>query len=233
LLSALLTAQSKQGTERGGYSLRGPFPGGDPWPETLTARDTVSRLLTDWSDDVAGQIFAPNVDLDRPLAQRRAEVEKLRERIGPFAADPNRPAEFDSPAHCRWWLTGEAGTVAVQIKLAPLRKPVVQQLDIAVPPAPGSPLAGALDLLKGALNAAEPHWPASLPAADGLGTDQAARQLRVASVWTGPCALDCYLAGNGETSATVLLGGPDGKVTLAVSINESGQVAQSEITLLS
>ena len=88
-----------------------PLPGGQPWPETLAARDTVNGLLADWNDDVAARIFAPNIELDRPLAQRQADDRELRERIGAFAADPGRPAECESPAHCRWWLTGPAGTV--------------------------------------------------------------------------------------------------------------------------
>jgi len=232
LLSALLTAHTKQGTERGGYRVRGPFPAGEPWPETVTARDAISDLLTDWSDDVAARLFAPNMELDRPLAQRRAEIKALRERIGAFGPDPSRPAEFDSPAHCRWWLTGEAGTVTAQIKLPPLRQPMVQQLEIATPPARGSALAEALRLLIGAVNSAEPHWPAGLPAADGLDTDWAARQLRLAAAWAGRCELDCYLEGTGTTSTTVLLTGPTGKVTLAVDMTESGQLCRAAVTLV-
>jgi hypothetical protein len=231
LLSALLTATAQQGRERGRYRLRGPFPAGEPWAETVAARTTVSELLAEWSA-AAARIFAPNVELDRPLTQRRAEIETLRERIGDFDADASRPAEFDSPAHCRWWLTGEGGTVAVQIKLAPLRQPLVQQLIIAIPPARGSALAAAVDLLIAAVSAAEPRWPGVLPAADGFSTDWAARQLAVAAAWIGPGALDSYLAGNGDTGTTVLLHGPHGRATLTVEITESGQVHRCEVTLL-
>jgi CubicO group peptidase (beta-lactamase class C family) len=232
LLSALLTAQAQQDRERGSYHVRGPFPGAEPWPETVAARDTVTNLLIDWTDEAAARIFAPNVALDRPLAQRQADIATLRERIGAFAADPDRPAEFESPAHCRWWLTGEAGTAAVQIRLAPLRQPLVQQLVLAVPPARGSDLHEALGHLVGALNAGVPDWPTGLRAADGLDTGRATRQLRMAAAWAGQCALDCYLAGNGSTSTTVRLGGPTGKVVLALEISESGQLQRSEVTLL-
>ena len=231
LLSALLTAQDQQDRERGRAPIRGPLPGGHPWPETLAARDTIDTLLLDWSDHVAGHIFAPNVELDRPLAQRQADVATLRERIGAFAADPGRPAECDSPAHCRWWLTGPAGTVTVQIKLAPLRQLLVQQLAIAVPPATGSALHAALDQLVEAVNADAPTWPAGLTSADDFDAGRAERQLRIAAAWAGPCALDCYLAGNGSTSATVRLAGPTGKVVLAVEIGESGQLQRAEVTL--
>ena len=232
LLSALLTAQARQGRERGRPHVRGPLPSGDPWPETLTARDTVDDLLAHWKDDVAARIFAPNIDLDRPLAERQAQITNLRERIGEFAADPDRPAECDSPAHCRWWLTGPGGNVAVQIKLAPQREPLVQQLVVAVPPASGSDLHAALDQVIGAVKAGAPDWPAGLAAADGLDTDRVLRQLRMAAAWAGECAIDCYLAGNGTTAATVRLTGQTGKVVLAVEITESGQLQRSEVTLV-
>ncbi|HSR83291.1 MAG TPA: serine hydrolase domain-containing protein [Streptosporangiaceae bacterium] len=232
LLSALLTAQIKQDRERGRYQLRGPLPGGEPWPATLTARAAVADLLAAWNADAAARIFAPNIELDRPLAQRQADIERLRERIGAFATDPGRPAEFDSPAHCRWWLTGSAGTVAVQIKLAPLRQALVQELAIAIPAARGSALAEALDRLIGAVNAAVPCWPAGLRTADGFDADHGERQLRAAAAWAGQCALDCYLAGNGDTSATVRLTGPTGSVVLALEIGDSGLLRRSEVTLL-
>jgi type II secretory pathway pseudopilin PulG len=141
--------------------------------------------------------------------------------------------EFDSPAHCRWWLTGAAGTVAVQIKMAPLRQPLVQQLAVAVPPASGSALAAALNHLVDTINAADPRWPASLPISDGFDTDCAARELRVASAWAGTCVLDCYLAGNGDTNTTVRLQGRTGRVVLVLAVSESGQLHRLQVKLLS
>ena len=233
LLSALLTAQARQGTERGRILRRGPAPlGGDPWPETLAARDVVNGLLADWDDDVAARIFTPNVGQDRPLARRQTEIATLRERIGEFATDPDRPAECESPAHYRWWLTGPNGTVAASIKLAPLRDPLVQQLVVAVPPATGSALHEALTLLVSTLGAASPNWPASLPTADGFDADRPGRQLRIAAAWAGPAAIDCYLAGNGTTNATVRLTGPTGQAELTVEISDSGQVQRADVALL-
>ena len=85
-----------------------PAPGG-PWAATVQARRDVGRLLRAWDDDAAGRLFSENVALDEPYPERRAAVELIRERIGDFDEDPDRPAEFDSPAHCRWWLRGPAG----------------------------------------------------------------------------------------------------------------------------
>jgi hypothetical protein len=199
-----------------------PAPGG-PWPETLAARSRVDALLQDWDDASARAIFSPNVDLDRPLAQRQADIARLRERIGQFGSDPARPPEFDSPAHCRWWLTGKHGAVAVQIKLAPLQQALVQQLIVPVPPAPGSALHDVLDLLIRLLGSSVTDWPAGLETADGLDMGAALRRLRLTAAWAGPCQLDCYQAGNGSTSATVLLSGQSGSAELTAEISESGR----------
>jgi hypothetical protein len=122
--------------------------------------------------------------------------------------------------------------VAVQIKLAPLREPLVQQLVVAVPPARSSDLHVALDQVIDALKGGASDWPAGLAAADGVDTDRVLRQLRMAAAWAGQCAIDCYLAGNGSTAATVRLTGQTGKVVLTVEITESGQLQRSEVTLV-
>jgi len=224
LLAAVLGAHEDAAADRGEIRLHGPVPApGGPWPETLAARSRVNALLRDWDDATARAIFSPNVDLDRPLAQRQADIARLRERIGQFSADPARPPECDSPAHCRWWLTGEHGTVAVQIKLAPLQLALVQQLIVAIPPAPGSALHEVVDLLVGTLGGNAVDWPAGLAAADGVDTGEVLRRLRLAAAWAGPCRLDSYLAGNGSTSATVMLSGPSGNADLTAEVGESGR----------
>jgi CubicO group peptidase (beta-lactamase class C family) len=228
------TAQTGRATAGGGVTMRGPVPGpGGPWPETLEARDAVNRLLQEWDDDLAARLFSPNIELDRPLGERRADLDSLRARIGAFSPDAGRLAECDSPAHCRWWLTGPAGTIAVQIELAPLRQPLVQQLLVALPPADGSVLHTALRLLAGAIGAGAASWPAGLAVANGLEAGQALRQLRLAAVWGGPGAgIDCYLAGDGSSSATVRLAGPAGAVELTVNVDEAaGAVNQVQVVL--
>jgi CubicO group peptidase (beta-lactamase class C family) len=224
LLAAILGARKKAAADRAEIRLHGPVPApGGPWPETLAARTRVDALLQNWDDAAARAIFSPNVDLDQPLAQRQADITRLRERIGQFASDSARPPKFDSPAHCRWWLTGEHGTVAVQIKLAPLQQALVQQLIVPVPPEAGSALRDVLDLLVRSLRSNVTDWPTGLEAADGLDTGAALRRLRLAAAWAGPCQLDCYLAGNGSTTATVFLSGQSGSAELTAEISESGR----------
>jgi CubicO group peptidase (beta-lactamase class C family) len=231
LLAALL-ASSAAAAAASPWRVTGPVPAPvGPWPETLAARDAVDGLLQNWDDDVAGRLLAPNVDLDEPLTERRADIETIRERIGPFRRNDGRPAECDSPAHCRWWLTGPGGTVAVQIRLAPLREPLVQQLTVAIPSAAGSPLARTLASLIASLDADRPEWPDGVTVAGGLRIDEVLRQLRMARAWAGDCTLDSYLAGNGHTSAAVRLTGATGRVELELEVSEPGHLVRAGITL--
>ena len=95
-------------------------------------------LLQGWDDAAADALFTPNVALDRPYQERRADLALLRSRIGAFTVDASRPAESDTPAHRRWWLAGERGTVAVAIQLnpaAPAARPVPHASPSRRPPA--------------------------------------------------------------------------------------------------
>jgi CubicO group peptidase (beta-lactamase class C family) len=226
-------AGAHRGGSPAGGSVSGPAPAGGPWPQTLAARDEVDGLLEAWDDEVAGRLFTPNVDWDQPLAARRTAISQIRDRIGDFRSDPDRPAQFDSPAHCRWWLRGDRGTVQVEIGLAPLRQPLVQSLRLAVPPAPGSGLLRLLDSLIGMVNDGSARWPDWLPAAADVDTALVARQLRVAAAWAGRCTAGAYRSGDGETAAAVELEGPTGRVVLAVAVDEAGEVLrQVDVTLL-
>jgi hypothetical protein len=207
-------------------------PGTRPWPETLAAQESVSRLLLGWDDAAADALFCENVPLDRPYQERLADLALLRERIGDFAADPARQAQSDTPAHRRWWLTGERGTVAVAIQLSPERPPRVQSLAIAMPPAPGSPLARALTALVAWLNDAAAPWPAAVPVAPPADAGLIARRLRMAAVWAGPVTPGAWQGGDGNSSAMVELTGEHATVTLSILINPvTGELRQADAAL--
>jgi CubicO group peptidase (beta-lactamase class C family) len=214
----------------------GPTEGeltGAPWPETLAAANAVNGLLNDWDNAAAAALFSENVALDRPYRERRADLALLRSRIGSFTVDRNRPAESDTPAHRRWWLAGEHGTVAAAIQLNPQRPPRVQSLALAIPPAAGSVLARALATVVGWLNGhSDDSWPASLPFAPGTDGDLIARRLRMAATWAGPVTPGAYQAGDGSGSVMVELLGAHATVTLSLLINAAtSELRQADVSL--
>jgi CubicO group peptidase (beta-lactamase class C family) len=232
LLAAELVAEAAASKRLAGYVQRGPVPAPQrPWAETLAARDSVNQLLQKWDEAGAALLFTANVALDRPLRRRSADIELVRQRIGEFRPDARRPPEYDSPAHCRWWVTGESGSVCVQIKLAPLTQPLVQQLLVAVPPAASSALMHAFGMLTEAINTGALAWPDDLDTT--VSTDYALRQLRLARAWAGRCGLTGWLAGDGSASVTAELAGPDGRVALDVEVDETrNRLGRVEVSLL-
>jgi CubicO group peptidase (beta-lactamase class C family) len=189
-------------------------PRGEPWPETVAARDAVNRLLRDWDDTAADRLFTPNVAQDAPYPARRRAIALVRERIGAFGDDPDRPPEYDSPARCRWWLAGDGGEVQAQILLSPQKPPRVQMLSLAVPPAAGSPLAVALTRVIGWLNGGP-----SVPAGEGLDPALISRRVRSAAAWAGTCRPGPCRAGDGTSTVTVDLTGEHASLTLAIAID--------------
>jgi hypothetical protein len=211
----------------------GPAPApSSPWPETLSAQREVMGLLLSWDDAVADRLFTPNVGQDEPYAERRQKAELIRQRIGVFRADQARPAEFDSPAHCRWWLRGEHGVVQAEIRLTPEWHPRVQSLVLAVPPAADSALGLILDQLVSLLNEGARQWPSSLPASATVNTAVLSRQFRAAAGWAGRCRPAAFRSGDGETSAALALDGETARLTLTVSADPVRHLLQhAEITL--
>jgi CubicO group peptidase (beta-lactamase class C family) len=223
LAARLLEAVVRQdGPAAHGNSVAIASPG--PWPETLAARGEVSQLLRSWDDARAQRLFSPNVAMDAPFEERRRRIALIRERIGDFGDDPGRQPEFDTPAHCRWWLAGERGTVQAQIQLNPERPPRVQSLTLAVPPAAGSALRVTLDAVVGWLNSGERDWPPSVPVAEGVDAGLLARRLRMAAVWAGPCRVGAFKAGDGAVSAAAELVGEHATITLAVVIDPETRI---------
>jgi len=205
-------------------------PAAGPWPATLAARQEVSELLQAWDDAGAARLFTPNVAQDGPFAERRHAIALIRDCIGDFRDDATRRPEFDTPAHCRWWLAGERGVVQVQIQLSPELPPRVQSLTLAVPPAAGSPLAGALDAILAWLNGTDRSWPPSIPADGTVDTHLLARRLRMASAWSGSCRLGACLAGDGVASVTAELSGEHAALTLTLLVDpDSGLLRQADI----
>ncbi|WP_051266655.1 serine hydrolase domain-containing protein [Nakamurella lactea] len=104
------------------------------WPETIAARDTVERLLRHWDPELAGALFADNVELDEPLSRRAASIGELVRAAGIAATDPvpllSASPFCNSPAHLVWTSPGSSGSLRCEIQLTPQSPPLVQTLTV-------------------------------------------------------------------------------------------------------
>lgn len=206
-------------------------PAGRPWPETAAARAAAEELLLNWDDAAADALFTPNVAWDSPYPDRCRVIERVKSRIGPFRASQTRTPEFDTPAHCRWWLEGERATVAAQIQLSPERPPRVQSLSVAVPPEPGSALERVLSSLVTWLNSGAATWPESVPVAPGADVTLLTRRLRMASAWAGTSRPGAFRGGDGSATVSLELEGEHATVILSLAVSAAGELREADVAL--
>jgi CubicO group peptidase (beta-lactamase class C family) len=99
------------------------------WEETIAARVAAEALIRHWSDDNANQLFAMNIDFDRPIVDRRAEIDAFVAAIGPLK-EPRPVHEIVSaatPADVTWSIPGERGELLCMVHLDGLNKQRVQE----------------------------------------------------------------------------------------------------------
>ncbi|MFC5679647.1 serine hydrolase domain-containing protein [Aeromicrobium endophyticum] len=106
------------------------------WPETHELRHQTDALIRRWDDALAVRIFADNVDFDQPLDERRAEIARLVEIVGPLLDAPgaSRLVSADSPADVTWSMAGERGELLCMIHLTPVEPAAVQELVVRAVP---------------------------------------------------------------------------------------------------
>ncbi len=193
-------------------------------PGLLAARDAVDGLVARWDDGAAARLFSPNVDLDEPLAERRAELEALAERHGALTRDGE--FEPEDALRGRWRLSGERGHVELDITMAPTVPPLVQTLGVESVLPPSGLLAtlatAAVDVVR------EPRLEALgallSPAVDA---DEALRGFQVAAALYGPFGDPEPVAGDGETATTLRLPSERGSVDLELELDAgTGRLAR-------
>ena len=102
------------------------------WPSTIELRQSAEQLIRNWDDQLAAEIFAENVDFDRSIAERRAEIEEFVAEMGPLG--PPRPiADITSaatPADITWAIPGEHGELICMIHLTPVQPARIQEFEV-------------------------------------------------------------------------------------------------------
>ena len=193
-----------------------------PGPPTETARAIVEGLLRRWDDTAAANLFAMNVELDRPIAERRAAIDKIRETHGSLRPDADAPPESQSPFDVTWWMRGERGRVKVEIQLSPEKEPLVQTLNLTSVPEPTPELKAAAEQIVAALAGSDggsPRWPKALALGPDVDRDALDRACRATEARFGTVRLGPPIAGDGVKTATFRLECARGKVDLRLERN--------------
>ncbi len=95
-------------------------------PILAEMRAHIVNLWNKWDDAEAKQIASMNLFLDAPVAQRRAEIQKLKEEVGVCsAAGPVIPENW---LRGQFNMTCDRGIVGVFFTLSPTQPPAVQSL---------------------------------------------------------------------------------------------------------
>ena len=98
-----------------------------PAPPVLTStRDAIFGLWSNWDDVKAGSVAANNLFVDIPAPQRKAEIERIKARVG--ACSDVTAVEPENLLRGVFRLNCERGTVRVMFTLAPTQPPTVQHL---------------------------------------------------------------------------------------------------------
>lgn len=178
-----------------------------------------------WDDGAASELFAMNVELDEPLAHRRATLDRIRERHGALRRDDSMPTESHTPLHLAWWMAGRTGRVRVEILLSPEQPPKVQTFAVTSVPEPPAFLRDAAAAIVAALQPTDQpgpvviDWPRRVTVSATVDVGAIVRSMRATEARFGPVRLGPALAGDGETKATFRLDSPRGRVDLVLELD--------------
>lgn len=199
-----------------------------PMPATERLAADLESLLGTWDDALAGRVFAMNVELDEPLALRRAAAERLAAQHGPFVPDPERPARSAAPSDRTWWLRGRDGWVKASLLISPEPSPRIQAYDLAFIGDPSEALNAAAQAVVAAL--AGGAWPEALAAGPELDRGAVGRALRAGGARFGTTALGLPTGGDGRAESTWDLVTERSAGTLRVAVDTAtGAVTACEL----
>jgi CubicO group peptidase (beta-lactamase class C family) len=117
------------------------------WPETVALRAQADSLVRHWDDSLAARIFAENIDFDRPLSQRRAELAQLVAEVGPLLdSRPSAAVSVATAADITWSIPGERGELLCMIHLTPVEPARIQEFIVKAVPAGRPRSASSTDI---------------------------------------------------------------------------------------
>jgi CubicO group peptidase (beta-lactamase class C family) len=191
-----------------------------PSSALLDARDAIAGLLERWDDAAAGTLAADNFFLDRPPADRRDEMARLRERHGRCRAGAVEPEN---------WLRGrfreecERGWVDVEFTLAPTSPPRLQLLRLTSGLPPSARMAATAKGLADLAGTWNGDTAAALSAA-ALDRTRLQAQLHAIGERYGACRAGEALDGDGNGAARVRFQCARGALDVTLQLDEAGRL---------
>lgn len=99
------------------------------WPITEQKAALANSLVRQWNDELAAQVFEPNVALDIPYSERKLHIEGLVNELGGLTDSSEmdiRPDKSDSPLHMVWTIPAARGSLLCEIRLSPATPSLIQ-----------------------------------------------------------------------------------------------------------
>jgi CubicO group peptidase (beta-lactamase class C family) len=91
-----------------------------PSKECLDIQIKVNRLINNWDDQLAEEIFGFNMDLDHPRSYRLKGISDAVEKIGGLTSSmTNLEMRSENASHLAWKLAGNEGSLLIEIWLTP------------------------------------------------------------------------------------------------------------------
>lgn len=101
------------------------------WPVTYDLAAKADALVRNWSEYLARQICAENIELDIPFSERAESIHALVLEVGGLKDFRQlKVLSSDSPVHLVWMIPGVLGNLQCEIRLTPNTPPRIQTLRV-------------------------------------------------------------------------------------------------------
>ena len=183
----------------------------------LVAQDGVNRLLNEWDDDVARDLFADNFFLDKDVEHWQSELAQVRATLGDFEPDGGRLSPHNW-LRGQWRRPAQWGWCHIWITMAPTVPPQIQLLRLTPNRFPSELLQRTAESVAALVGCADQQALAEL-LADDAPREQVRRAMWAASARLGAATLGGYIAGDGHAKGRWHLHGRHGDLLLELVMN--------------
>lgn len=193
----------------------------------VSTRKAITNLWQRWDDQAAAELAADNLFQDRPAAERRDEIERLKSDLGACSAGGEvRP---ENPLRGAFRLSCARGFVDVTFTLAPTMPPKVQHLSL-VPARTLDAATRATAETLAALVGSRSAEPLRKIAASSLDRAKLDSQLDALRMAYGSCAVGETIAGNGGADVRLRFDCARGPLDVRLRTDTQGKLLEAAFT---